>query len=94
MTSSDHILPDLYKNGWSGVVDVSKHFHMFLAKEDEHKFLDLVNPRKNKIYAYNTLSMGTKNSPSASWTAFLRHIIDKFPCFKGLQLIRASAIAW
>ena len=89
MTSPDHILPHLYKNGWSGVVDASKYFHMFLTREDEQRFLGLIHPGNNKMYLYNTLPMGTRNSPGASGrfgAAFLRHVIDKFPIFQGTPI--------
>ena len=37
MTSPDHILLHLYKGGFSATLDLSKYFHMFLTKCDEHK---------------------------------------------------------
>ena len=32
ITSPDHILPYLYKGGFSATLDLSKYFHMFLTK--------------------------------------------------------------
>ena len=37
ITSPDHILPYLYKCGHSATLDLSKDFHIFLTKEEEHK---------------------------------------------------------
>ena len=86
MTSPDHILPHLYTNGWSGVIDASKFFHMFLTQEEEKKYLGLIHPRDDSLWVYGTLPMGTRNSPGISGrfgAAFLRRVIDKFPTFQG-----------
>ena len=86
MTSPEHILPHLYTNGWSGLVDASKFFHMFNTRDDEKKYLGLIHPRDQTLHVYDTLPMGTRNSPGASGrfgAAFLRHIIEKFPIFQG-----------
>ena len=86
MTSPDHILPHLYTNGWSGVIDASKFFHMFRTQDEEKKYLGLIHPRDNSMWVYETLPMGTRNSPGISGrfgAAFLRRVIDKFPTFQG-----------
>ena len=86
MTSPEHILPHLYTNGWSGLVDASKFFHVFNTRDDEKKYLGLIHPRDQTLYVYDTLPMGPRNSPGASrrfGAAFFRHIIDRFPIFQG-----------
>ena len=66
MTCPEHILPHLYTNGWSGLVDASKFFYMFNTRNDEKKHLDLIHPMDQTLYVYGTLPMGTRNSPGAS----------------------------
>ena len=86
MTSPDHILPHLYTGGWSGIVDASKFFHMFKTRKDEQRYLGLIHPSTQEMYVYETLPMGTRNSPGASGrfgAAFIRYLIDSFPIFQG-----------
>ena len=86
MTSPDHILPHLYTGGWSGIVDASKFFHMFKTRKDEQCYLGLIHPNTHEMYIYDTLPMGTRNSPGASGrfgAAFIRLLVDTFPIFKG-----------
>ena len=86
MTSPDHILPHLYTGGWSGIVDASKFFHMFKTRKDEQRYLGLIHPHTQEMYVYDTLPMGTRNSPGASGrfgAAFIRYLVDSFPIFKG-----------
>ena len=86
MTSPDHILPQLNTGGWSGIIDASKYFHMFKTRKCEQRYLGLIHPGTHEMYVYDTLPMGTRNSPGASGrfgAAFVRFLIDKFPVFQG-----------
>ena len=86
MTSPDYILSYLYTNGFSASLDLSKYFHMFLTKADEHQYMGLHHPGTGTTYVYNTLPMGTRNSPGASGrfgAAFLRVVMDTSDLFQG-----------
>lgn len=86
MTSPDHILPYLYKKGYSGTLDLSKYFHMFLTTPAEHKYMGLKHPGNGSTYVYRTLPMGTRNSPGASGkfgAAFIRMVIETSDLFGG-----------
>ena len=86
MTSPDHILSYLYKNGFSCTLDLSKYFHMFLTHPSEHKYMGLKHPGTGKTYVYRTLPMGTRNSPGASGkfgAAFIRMLMETSELFDG-----------
>ena len=89
MTSPDHILPKLYRNGWSATLDMSKYFHLFLTAREERKFLGLIHPGTEELHFYDKLPMGTCNSPGASGrfgAAFLRIILRDCPLFQGTPI--------
>ena len=86
MTNPDHILPYLYTKGFSATLDISKYFHMFLTKPEEHRYMGLKHPGTGEIYVYQTFPMGTRNSPGASGrfgAAFLRIIMETSDLFSG-----------
>jgi hypothetical protein len=86
MTSPDHILPRLYRGGWSATLDMSKYFHLFLTAATEKQFLGLIHPKSGEKLFYDTFPMGTCNSPAASGrfgAAFIRLIIESSPLFQG-----------
>ena len=89
MTSPDHILPYLYSGGFSASLDLSKYFHMFLTKPEEHKYMGLIHPGTGDTYIYRTLPMGTRNSPGASGrlgAAFIREVMETSDLFGGLPV--------
>ena len=86
MTSPDYILSYLYTNGFSATLDLSKYFHMFLTKPEEHQYMGLDHPGTGTTYVYKTFPMGTRNSPGASGrfgAAFLCTIVDTSELFSG-----------
>ena len=89
MTSPDHIIPSLYRNGWSVVLDMSKYFHTFVNCHDELPYLGLLYPGTNEPFVYDRLAMGTCNSPGGSGrlgTAFIRHVLETSPIFQGIPI--------
>ena len=89
MTSPDHILPYLYKGGSSATLDLSKYFHMFLTRPDEHKYMGITHPGTGETYVYRTLPMGTRNSPGASGrfgASLVRLIVETSDLFKGTPM--------
>jgi hypothetical protein len=87
MTSVNDILPLLCPNGWSGVIDASKFFHMFRTRPDERKYMGLIHPVTGEHLWYERFPMGSTNSPGASGrfgAAFLREVIDTDSRFQGL----------
>ena len=87
MTSPDHILPYLYRNGFSATLDLSKYFHMFLTKPEEHKYMGITHPGTGAMHVFRTFAMGTRNSPGASGrfgAALIRIIMDTSDLFKGV----------
>ena len=79
MTRPDHILPYLYKGGYSASLDLSKYFHMFLTKPEERTYMGITHPGTEERYVFSTLPMGTYNSPGASGrfgAALIRHVME------------------
>jgi hypothetical protein len=86
MSHPDDILPFLYPEGYSAVVDASKYFHMFPTRKDERKYLGIVHPITDETLCYLRLPMGTRNSPSASGrfgALFMRLMISESEDFQG-----------
>ena len=86
MTSPDHILPLLYEGGFSASLDISKYFHMFLTKPEEHKCMGITHLSTGQTYVYRTPPMGTRNSAGASGrfgVAFIRHVMETSDFFGG-----------
>lgn len=89
MSSTQDILPLLCPNGYSGVIDASKFFHMFRTKPDERKYMGLIHPVTGEHLWYERFPMGSTNSPGASGrfgAAFLREVIDTDPRFRGVPM--------
>ncbi len=59
-----HILEGLYGHRFSAVVAASKFFYQFKTHPDDRRFLGLLHPVTNILYAYFGLPMGGANSPS------------------------------
>jgi hypothetical protein len=64
LTRAEDILPRLYDGGWSAVADASKHFHNFLTKAEERRYLGCIHPIDGSEWIYQGLPMGTANSPA------------------------------
>jgi hypothetical protein len=97
MSCPDDILPFLYPEGFSAVVDASKYFHMFKTREDEYQYLGIIHPGTGEVLCYYRLPMGTRNSPGASGrfgAAFLREIGRTSPDFKGTVVINDFTSGW
>lgn len=85
--SPDDILPLLYPGGWSGSVDCSKFFHMFLTKPGERPHLGILHPATREPYWYEWLPMGTCNSPGVAGhfgVSFLQ-VLRRHPVFSGTE---------
>lgn len=79
------ILPYLYPGGWSGSVDCSKFFHMFIMLPSERPYLGILHPVTDEHYWYERLPMGTSNSPGVAsrfGVSFLR-LVRRHPVFQG-----------
>jgi hypothetical protein len=62
---SEHILDQMYTNGWSAVVDASKFFYQFKTHPKDRKYLGCIHPRHpEQHYVYGGLAMGAGNSPA------------------------------
>lgn len=75
-----HILEQLYRGGWSAVVDASKYFYQFKTREDEWPYLCLRHPITGEVYTYYGLPMGASNSPALGGRfglGFLRHVLER-----------------
>lgn len=89
MTSPDHILPFLYRNGYSAVVDFSKYFHCFKTQIGEYMYFGLIHPITGEKLYYARLPMGTCNSPAGSGrlgAALIRELIDNCSLFQGTAI--------
>ena len=88
-----HILEQMYAGGWTAVVDASKFFYQFLTHPDDRKFLGILHPITQVLYAYHGLPMGGGNSPSLAGRyglAFLRLLREENMIFQGT----AQANCW
>lgn len=84
MTSPDHILPHLYKGGYSAVVDMSKYFHCFKTVKEERQYMGIFHPKTNEPFVYGGCPMGLRNSPGGTGRfgmSFIRYIIDTSDLF-------------
>jgi hypothetical protein len=59
-----HILDQMYRGGYSAVVDASKYFYQFPTHPDDRPFLGLRHPRSAIFMEYAGLPMGGANSPA------------------------------
>ena len=86
MTSPDNIMPYLYTGSYSESLDLSKYFHIFLTKPDEHKYMGITHLGIGETYVYRTLPMGTRSSPGTSGhfgAAFTCHVMETSDLFRG-----------
>jgi hypothetical protein len=83
---TSHILDQLYRGGYTVVIDASKYFYNFPTVPTERCYLGVVSTKTNKAYAYAGLAMGARTSPSISGcmgAALLRKLEDTSPYFQG-----------
>ena len=81
-----HILDLMYEGGYSAVVDASKFFYQFKTHPDDRKYLGLLHPVTNVLYAYCGLPMGSAQSPSLAGRyglSFLRALRSRYQEFQG-----------
>ncbi len=89
MTAPDHILPFLYRGGFSAVADFSKYFHCFKTQIGEYMYFGLIHPVTGEVLYYARLPMGTCNSPAGSGrlgAALIRELIDNCALFQGVVI--------
>jgi hypothetical protein len=88
-----HILEGLYGHRFPAVVGASKFFYQFKTHPDDRRFLGLLHPVTNILYAYFGLPMGGANSPSLAvryGLSFVRLLKESFSLFQG----KARANCW
>ena len=81
-----HIIDQMYTEGYSAVVDLSKFFYNFPTHTDNRPDLGLLHPRTKELLAYYGLAMGAGNSPAIACRlglAFVRLVKEKFETFQG-----------
>jgi hypothetical protein len=81
-----HIIDLMYEGGYSAVVDASKFFYQFPTHPNDQKYLGLLHPITNILYAYKGLPMGASPSPGLACRyglAFLCALKSKFAEFQG-----------
>jgi hypothetical protein len=96
MTFPEYIIPWMYPGGFSSVIDASKFFHMFLAVDEERKFMGLIDPDTGDLYWYTHLPMGSSNSPAVSGrfgAALLRLIFQEVEEMQGEVVINDWKVA-
>ena len=59
-----HILPLLYVNGYSAIIDASKFFYQFSSCPEEYTYMGAMHPVTRDTYVYTGLPMGLANSPA------------------------------
>jgi hypothetical protein len=96
MTCTEDILPRIYPEFFSSVIDASKFFHMFMTVDGGRKFMGIIHPDTEDYYWYTRLPMGSSNSPAVSnifGAAFLRLIFQEVEEMQGEVLINDWRIA-
>jgi hypothetical protein len=86
MPRISHILDQMYTNGYSAVVDLSKFFYNFPTHAEDRPYLGLLHPISGKLYCYYGLPMGAGNSPALACRfglAFIRMLEEQFEVFQG-----------
>jgi hypothetical protein len=76
----------MYENGYSAIVDTSKFFYQFPTHPEDRKYLGLLHPVTNVLYAYCGLPMGAGTSPGLACRyglSFLHALKTRFDEFKG-----------
>jgi hypothetical protein len=84
----------LYRGGYSAVVDASKCFYNFPTKPNEPKYLGCIHPRRPEEHlVYAGLPMGAGNSPAIAGrhgASLLRKLREVCPLYRG----EPSANTW
>ena len=81
-----HILEEMYSEGYSAVVDMSKYFYNFPTHPKDRKYLGLIHPVTGHTYAYFGLPMGSSSSPGHAnriGVSFVRQLKEQFAVFQG-----------
>jgi hypothetical protein len=81
-----HIMDQMYRGGYSTVIDASKFFYQFGTHPDDRPFLGMVHPKTGEVLEYCGLPMGAANSPALGGRyglAFVRMLKKKFAIFQG-----------
>ncbi|CAJ1946038.1 unnamed protein product [Cylindrotheca closterium] len=81
-----HIVDQMYTEGYSAVVDLSKFFYNFPTHPDDRPYLGLLHPKTAELLTYYGLAMGAGNSPAIACRiglAFVRLVKEKFGVFQG-----------
>jgi hypothetical protein len=81
-----HIVDLMYEGGFSAVVDASKFFYQFPTHPEDQKYLGMLHPVTNVLYAYKGLPMGAATSPGLACRyglSFLRALKARFEVFQG-----------
>jgi hypothetical protein len=92
----EDILPRMYPEGFSSVIDASTFFLMFLTVDEERRFMGLIHPDTGDHYWYTQLPMGSSNSPAVSGrfgADFLRLIFQEVEEIQGEVLINIWKVA-
>jgi hypothetical protein len=88
-----HILDEMYRGGYTAVVDLSKFFYNFPTHPDDRPYLGFLHPVSGILYCYFGLAMGAGNSPALATRfglAFVRKMKEKSALFQG----RGRANCW
>ncbi|CAJ1936814.1 unnamed protein product [Cylindrotheca closterium] len=59
-----HIVDQMYTEGYSAVVDLSKFFYNFPTHPEDRPYLGLLHPKTEELLSYYGLAMGAGNSPA------------------------------
>lgn len=84
--SSDDVLPQLYKGGWSAVADASKYFYNFPTRPEDRPYLGCIHPVTGEDYWYVGCPMGSSQSPAVACrigNGALRLLRSTCPAFMG-----------
>lgn len=81
-----HIADQLYRGGYSSVIDASKYFYQFRTAPEDYPYLGVKHPLTGDLYYYHGLPMGSSQSPAAACRkgyGFLRKLRQKHTMFQG-----------
>jgi hypothetical protein len=83
---AEHILDQMYTDGWSAVLNLSKYFYNFSTHPDDRPYLGTLHPILQILLEYWGLPMGSGNSPAVACRVgqgFMRLIREEFEIFQG-----------